>query len=198
MSASDCLQPLGLSPTRLLCPRDFPGKNTGVGCHFLLQGIFPTQGSMHFLRLLHWRAHSLPLSHLGSSGFPDAHIQGMIAPTMLVSFLGQTMLLSLPPVGEGGAVEGVRKGDSSPAQGTDRKLTEVWVLISACPGDTGEGAVLAVMPFLCVSCQWREARTRRLPHSASGFLPQPLDPPATISPFHLALTCSFLFFVISC
>ena len=29
--------------TRLLCPWDFPGKNTGVGCHFLLQGIFPTQ-----------------------------------------------------------------------------------------------------------------------------------------------------------
>ena len=31
--------------TRLLCPWDFPGKNTGVECHFLLQGIFPTQGS---------------------------------------------------------------------------------------------------------------------------------------------------------
>ena len=30
---------------RLLCPWDFPGKDTGVGCHFLLQGIFPTQGS---------------------------------------------------------------------------------------------------------------------------------------------------------
>ena len=29
---------------RLLCPRDSPGKNTGVGCHSLLQGIFPTQG----------------------------------------------------------------------------------------------------------------------------------------------------------
>ena len=30
-------------PARLLCPQDFPGKNTGLGCHFLLQGIFPTQ-----------------------------------------------------------------------------------------------------------------------------------------------------------
>ena len=30
--------------TRLLCPWDFPGKSTGVGCHFLLQSIFPTQG----------------------------------------------------------------------------------------------------------------------------------------------------------
>ena len=38
------LQPHGLKPTRLLCPWDFPGKNTGVGWHFLLQGFFPTQG----------------------------------------------------------------------------------------------------------------------------------------------------------
>ena len=44
-----------------------PDKNTGVGCHFLLQGIFPTQGSnLCLLRLLHWQADSLPLSHLGS------------------------------------------------------------------------------------------------------------------------------------
>ena len=41
---SDSLQPHGLQPTRLLHPWDSPGKNTGVGCHFLLQGIFPTQG----------------------------------------------------------------------------------------------------------------------------------------------------------
>ena len=34
-----------LYPTRLLCPWDFPGENTGVGCHCLLQGIFPTQAS---------------------------------------------------------------------------------------------------------------------------------------------------------
>ena len=34
-------------------PRDSPGKNTGVGCHFLLQGIFPTQGTN--LRPLHCR-----------------------------------------------------------------------------------------------------------------------------------------------
>ena len=39
------LLPPGLQPARLLCPWDFPCKNTGVGCHFLLQGIFLTQGS---------------------------------------------------------------------------------------------------------------------------------------------------------
>ena len=38
--------------------------STGVGCHFFLQGIFPTQGSHP--SLLHWQAGSLPLSHLGS------------------------------------------------------------------------------------------------------------------------------------
>ena len=43
-----------------------PGKNRGVGCHFLLQGIFPTQESNpHLLCLLHWQAGSLPLRHLG-------------------------------------------------------------------------------------------------------------------------------------
>ena len=41
---SDSLRPHGLSPTRLLCPWDSPGKNTGMGCHSLLQRIFPTQG----------------------------------------------------------------------------------------------------------------------------------------------------------
>ena len=40
------LQPM--EPTRLLRPWDFPGKNTGVGCHFLLQGIFPNQGLNYF------------------------------------------------------------------------------------------------------------------------------------------------------
>ena len=41
---SNSLWPHGLKPTRSLCPWDSPDKNTGVGCHFLLQGIFPTQG----------------------------------------------------------------------------------------------------------------------------------------------------------
>ena len=51
----------GLQPTRL-CQWNFPGKNTGVGCHFLLQGIFPTQGlNQHLLRFLPWQVDSLPL-----------------------------------------------------------------------------------------------------------------------------------------
>ena len=58
---SDYLRLHGLSPTRLLCPGDFPGKNTGVGCHSLLWRIFPTQGSnLYYRPILHC------LNHQGS------------------------------------------------------------------------------------------------------------------------------------
>ena len=51
------------------CPWNSPGKNTGVCCLALLQGIFPTQGSnTHLLCLLHGQADSLPLA---PSGKPD-------------------------------------------------------------------------------------------------------------------------------
>ena len=47
-------------------PWDSPGKNTGVGCHFFLQGIFPSQGSnLCLLGLLYWQVGSLPLATLG-------------------------------------------------------------------------------------------------------------------------------------
>ena len=46
---SDSLRPHELWPTKLLCLCNFPGKNTGVGCYFLLQGIFLKQGSKPLL-----------------------------------------------------------------------------------------------------------------------------------------------------
>ena len=67
---SSSLLPHGLQPTRLLCPWDSPSKNTGVGCHFLLQGIFLTQGSNpHLLHLLPWQilyhcVNQEPLRHI--------------------------------------------------------------------------------------------------------------------------------------
>ena len=69
--AQSCLtlRPRGLQPTRLLCPWDFPGKDTGVGCHFLLQGIFPTQGSNP--GLLYCRQILYQLSYKGN---PFSHI----------------------------------------------------------------------------------------------------------------------------
>ena len=44
---------------QVLCPLNFPDKNNGVTCHFLIQGIFPT----HLLHLLHRQVGSLLLSH---------------------------------------------------------------------------------------------------------------------------------------
>ena len=55
---------VGAPPPRLLCPWDCPGENTGVGCDFLLLGIFPPQGLN--LCFLPWQADSLPLSPKGS------------------------------------------------------------------------------------------------------------------------------------
>ena len=52
-SCPTLLWPYGLYPSKLLCPWSFPGKNTGVGCHFFLQEICLTQGSHS--RLLHCR-----------------------------------------------------------------------------------------------------------------------------------------------
>ena len=66
--------PYGLQPARFLCPRDSPCKNTRVGCHALLQGIFLTQGSNpRPLHLLHWRAGPSPrdgtcVSHVSCTG----------------------------------------------------------------------------------------------------------------------------------
>ena len=53
-SPQPCLTLCDIMPTHLPPPQSpFPGKNNGVGCHFLLKGIFPTQGSNpHLLRLL--------------------------------------------------------------------------------------------------------------------------------------------------
>ena len=61
---SNSLRTHGLKPIMLLCPRDFPGKDTGVGCLFLLQGIFLTQGSNP--GLLYCRQILYHLNHQGS------------------------------------------------------------------------------------------------------------------------------------
>ena len=64
----------GLKPARHLPPCDFPGKNTGVGCHFLLQGTFPMQGSNP--SLLHRQADSLCLSYQGRrTSESDLHLK---------------------------------------------------------------------------------------------------------------------------
>ena len=61
---SDCFVTAWMVAPRLLCPWDFPGKNTEVGSHSLLQGIFLAQRSDP--DLLHWQVDYLPLSPWGS------------------------------------------------------------------------------------------------------------------------------------
>ena len=59
---SDSLWPCGPQPSSFLYLWDSPAKNTGVGCHALLQDIFLTQESnLHLLCLLHWQEGSLRL-----------------------------------------------------------------------------------------------------------------------------------------
>ena len=60
----------GLQPTRLLCPWYSPGKNTGVGCHALLQGIFPTRGSNSSLLLPEQSTLARLASRDAGSGLP--------------------------------------------------------------------------------------------------------------------------------
>ena len=65
-SESHSIGPNFLQPHGLNSPWNFPGKNTGVSCYFLLQGIFVTQGSnLCLLHLLLWQADSLPAETQG-------------------------------------------------------------------------------------------------------------------------------------
>ena len=85
--AQSCLtlcNPMGCSPPGSSVHGIFPGRTTRTGCHFLLQGVFLTQGSnLCLLHLLHWQADCLPLSHLGS---PLKVIRGTKIPLSLVLF----------------------------------------------------------------------------------------------------------------
>ena len=64
----------------------FPDKNTGVSCHFLLQGFFPTQGLNP--GLLHWQSDSLPVSHQGSfPAYCHVEIQNVESFLEILSFL---------------------------------------------------------------------------------------------------------------
>ena len=92
---STSLRPHGLQPSRFLCPWDSPGKNTGVCCHFLLQGTFPTQAlNPHLLCILHWQAGSLPLALPGK---PNGGTDGTNNFLLLLRCL-QTWLISLKKI----------------------------------------------------------------------------------------------------
>ena len=85
---SHSLQPHGLQPTGSSIHGNSPGKSTGVGCHALLQGIFPTQGSNpglpHFKQILYW---------LSSPGRPYWTSRSYLRPFHKVSLLLEMLVL---------------------------------------------------------------------------------------------------------
>ena len=88
------LQPYGLGPTSLLCPWNFSGKNMSMGCCFLLQGIFPTQGSNpSLLCLLHCRQILYLLSLWGS---PLLLIMVLLLLLLLLSHFSRVPLCATP------------------------------------------------------------------------------------------------------
>ena len=99
---SDSLQTRGLQGTWFLCPWDFLGKNTGEGCHCLLQGVFLTQGSSpQLLCLLPRQVDSLPLYHLGRDSALYVCINGL-------------------PCGSAGEASACNAGDLGPIPGLRR------------------------------------------------------------------------------
>ena len=69
-SCAALCNPMDCSWSRLLRPWDSPGRNAGIGCSSLLQGIIPTHRSnLSLLPLLHWQAGSLPLAPPGKRRF---------------------------------------------------------------------------------------------------------------------------------
>ena len=78
---SNSLQPHGLYPTRIFCPWNFAGKSTGVGCHFLLQGIFLTQGLNPGLP--HCRQILYCLSHQGILFMLKSIVPGLFMPLVM-------------------------------------------------------------------------------------------------------------------
>ena len=73
---------------------EFSSKNTGTGCHFLLQGIFSTQGlKLHFLHPLHWQSGSLPLSQLEN---PDHSVHVTISSISVIKSALQGPVQGIP------------------------------------------------------------------------------------------------------
>ena len=87
---SNSLGPHGLQPAGLLCPWDFPGKNTGVDCHFLLQGIFSIQESPGKPYLAGYRHISIISHQLSSNDKDTSHSANLLE--VNCEHIGQSVL----------------------------------------------------------------------------------------------------------
>ena len=128
-----------------LCPWKFPGKNTGGGCHFLLQGIFLTQGSN--LCLLHWQVDSLPLSHQRSLNniFTAAAKSLQSCPTLCDPIDGSPPGSSVPGILQARTLEWVAISFSNAWKWKVKvkSLSRVWLLVTpwdcSLPGSSIHG-----------------------------------------------------------
>ena len=107
--------PMDCKPTRLLCLRNFPGKNSGVVAISSSRESFPTQGSNP--RLLHWQVDSLALCHLGSPGILSLPCKPHILPScsfrVQAAGLRDTLPGSAPPPIGARALGAERKGQAN-------------------------------------------------------------------------------------
>ena len=108
-SCSTLCYPMEYSPPEFLCPWNSPGKNSGVDCHFLLQGIFPTLGSNS--GLLHCRRVLYHLTHLESP-----HLTWPIFKSVLGHFIlfcdgsvGKESTCNAGSTGDAGSIPGLGK-----------------------------------------------------------------------------------------
>ena len=166
---SNSLQPSGLQPTRLLWPWNFPDKNTRVGSHSLLLGIFPTQEQNLGLLLFRWILYSL--SHHGSpekqeSGFTEMAFkshwgveqqQKWVKKYWLASAFSPPLLTATAKWPDVCGLYG-QDGTNQQCQGTDGdcnsrhpSLCDSPTSSSPCPNTLGEGteplSSVAISPF---------------------------------------------------
>ena len=131
------LWPHGLQPTRLLCPWNSAGKNSGTGWHSLLHGIFPTQGSNPcLLSLLHRQAGSLPLARPGKPSTSIPHFKHSPAKPRICQDRDYKICLMGINTSADSPVSGVCSGHWAPLRVPtiqDRGLQPVlsWVVSSA-------------------------------------------------------------------
>ena len=137
----DSVRSYGLQLSRLLCPWESPGKNTGVDYDALLQGIFPTQRSNPCL--LHWQLVSLPLDFPGGSDSKAfAYNEGELG---LIPGLGRS-----PGEGNGNPLQ--YSCLENPKNGGTWQATSLWSLKES--DTTKQLHFLSLFLFFTTSATW--------------------------------------------
>ena len=148
---SDSFRFYGLQAARLLCPWDSSGKNSGVGCQALLQGIFPSQGSNScLLCILHWQLVSLLLA---SPGKPLEHHRSLFlleVEPQKVRLISMHLALGTDRLPEpcGARGPGTNQCTSSLNWSVGCKLANDHVIAVSFPGNTVEKINPPMKPIL--------------------------------------------------